>query len=260
MHEQPAFEPSSELEVPRLTRLSTGAEGRLDFPCPYETCDGSGFELDEEANTARPCRCRERRVALARSRSLAHSIPRRFRDVAFDRHPVTSLDRTITAPVRSFCAQIEARLDRGDGLGFWGPPGTYKTTLAMLVSKRALAAGRAVAIYTLPELLTEIRTTYDDNSDRSYQRLMQQLAGVDLLHVDDMAVARTNDWTLEQLYSVINTRYEDQRSIVYTMDVPAPDDLGKHVGERTFSRLVEMCGDPIPLMGEDQRKLNAPQH
>ena len=40
-----------------------------------------------------------------------------------------------------------------------GPVGTGKTTLAMLVSKAALKAGRSVAIYSLPRLLNEIRDT-----------------------------------------------------------------------------------------------------
>ena len=41
-----------------------------------------------------------------------------------------------------------------------GPAGTGKTTLAMLVSKAALKAGRSVAIYSLPRLLNEIRDTH----------------------------------------------------------------------------------------------------
>ena len=219
--------------------------------CPH--CDGSGFILDEATGTASPCECRPRRIALARTRSLSHHIPRRFLDVGFDRNPVTNMDPTIVRAVERYCRSIDERLDRGEGLWFQGPRGTGKTTLAMLVSQHALRAQRAVAIYTVPQLLAEIRKTYDDDSRHDYLELTRRLASVDLLHLEDMAVARTNEWVLEQLYTIINDRYQDERSVIFTADVENPDDLAAHVGERTYSRLIQMCGDPLPLRGEDRR-------
>ena len=219
--------------------------------CPH--CDGSGFILDEATGTASPCECRPRRIALARTRSLSHHIPRRFLDVAFDRNPVKNMDPTIVRAVERYCRSIDERLDHGEGLWFQGPRGTGKTTLAMLVSQHALRAQRAVAIYTVPQLLAEIRKTYDDDSRHDYLELTRRLAGVDLLHLEDMAVARTNEWVLEQLYTIINDRYQDERSVIFTADVENPDDLAAHVGERTYSRLIQMCGDPLPLRGEDRR-------
>jgi DNA replication protein DnaC len=219
--------------------------------CP--TCDGSGFILDEDSGAARPCECRPRRIALARSRSLSNHIPRRFLDVGFDRNPVREMDPKVVREVKHYCRTIDERLDRGDGLWFQGPRGTGKTTLAMLVSQHVLKARRAVAIYTVPQLLSEIRKTYDDDSRHDYLDLTRRLAAVDLLHLEDMAVARTNEWVLEQLYTIINDRYQDQRSVLFTADVEHPEDLAEHVGERTYSRLIEMCGDPLPMRGEDRR-------
>jgi DNA replication protein DnaC len=228
---------------------------RGDFPCPYGACDGTGFVLDEDTNTARPCRCREQRISLARSRSLTHEIPRKYRNVGFERPPVTDMDPTIVREVRRFCDTIDDRLDSGDGLWLYGDsPGTGKTTLAMIVSQHAFRARRSVAIYTGPQLLTAIRTTYDESSSQSYSQLMERLRGVDLLHVEDLAVARTTEWVLEQLYTIVNDRYQDERSILITADVATPSDLGQHVGRRTYSRLSEMCGELIlPIFGSDRR-------
>src|SRR5437764_8682742 len=128
------------------------------FPCPYAACDGSGFVLDEDENVARPCRCRDQRISLARSRSLRHEIPEKYQHVAFDRPPVTEMDPMVVRAVRWFCDGIDENLDRGRGMCFYGPtPGTGKTTLAMLISQHALRRRRSVAIYTGPQLLSAIR-------------------------------------------------------------------------------------------------------
>ena len=63
---------------------------------------------------------------------------------------------------------------------------------------------------------------------------------------------------LEQLYSIVNARYEAERAIVATTNL-MPDALAEHLGARTVSRLVEICGDPIPLYGCDRRLEHRPE-
>jgi DNA replication protein DnaC len=222
----------------------------LDGPCPFEECDGSGFVFDDETNTAYDCRCRPQRVALAKARHLSAVIPRRYADVSFDRPPVTEIDAQVVAATRRFAGQIDAQLDAGRGLWFMGPVGTGKTTLAMLVSKAALRAGRSVAIYSLPRLLNEIRDTH--RAERSHVELLDRLTAVDLLHIDDVGAERTTDWVLEELYSIVNGRYEDQRSIVLTTNILDREALCEQITDRTVSRLTEMC-DELPLLGHDRR-------
>ena len=218
--------------------------------CPFDLCDGSGFRYDEATNTAYDCRCRPQRVARAKARSLSAVIPRRYRDVSFDRPPVSDLEPAIVAATRRYAGSIEDQLDAGRGLWFMGPPGTGKTTLAMLVSHAALKTGRSVAIYSLPRLLNEIRDTH--RAERSHVDLLDRLTRVDLLHIDDVGAERTTDWVLEELYSIVNGRYEDQRSIVITTNILDRRALCEQITERTVSRLTEMC-DELPLLGDDHR-------
>lgn len=218
--------------------------------CPFDLCDGSGFLTDTETNTAYDCRCRAQRVARARARSLSAVIPRRYRDVSFDRPPVNEIDPAIVAATRRYAATIDDQLDAGRGLWFMGPPGTGKTTLAMLVSKAASDAGRTVAIYSLPRLLNEIRDTH--RADRSHIDLLNRLTRVDLLHVDDVGAERSTDWVLEELYSIVNARYEDKRAMVITTNILDREALCEQISARTVSRLTEMC-DELPLLGHDHR-------
>jgi DNA replication protein DnaC len=214
-------------------------------------CDGSGFVTDEATNTDAPCRCRPQRVSQAKARRLEARIPRKYRDAGFERRPVTDMPSPVVAEVRRFVRDIDRNLEEGRGIWFTGDVGTGKTTLAMLVSKAALDAGRSVAIYSLPRLLNLVREAI--GSEEGKLDLLDRLGTVDLLHVDDVGAEHTSDWVLEQLYSIVNTRYEDQRSIVVTTNLQ-PDELGAQIGTRTVSRLIEMCGDPLPLFGADRRR------
>jgi DNA replication protein DnaC len=222
--------------------------------CPYEECDGSGFVIDEGTNTASDCRCRAGRIAMARTRHLEGRIPRRYQGVSFERPPVSDIARIAPEQIRvirRYVHTIEDGLDAGRGLWLVGDVGTGKTTLAMLVSKAALEAGRSVAIYSLPRLLNLIRETID--SDEGKLDFLDRLAIVDLLHIDDLGAEHQTDWVLEQLYSIVNARYEAQRAILATTNL-TPEKLAEQIGPRTVSRLQEICEEPLAFFGEDKRR------
>jgi DNA replication protein DnaC len=217
--------------------------------CAFKICDGSGFLYDEETNTAYDCRCRPQIVARNKARGLSAVIPVRYRDIGFDRFPVTEIDPMIVAATRRFADHIDERIDEGRGLWFIGPVGTGKTTLAMLVTKAALSAGRSAARYSLPGLLSQIRKTFETGS---HVDLLERLTAVDLLHIDDIGAEQTTPWVLEELYSIVNARYEERRSMVITTNILERETLERQITERTVSRLTEMC-DELPLVGPDHR-------
>jgi DNA replication protein DnaC len=240
---------------PRPVRLAA-ADDAVHPACPLGVCDGSGWILGPE-DVARPCECRERRVARRRARGVASAIPRKYRGVSLERPPISDMARDpaqapVYEAVKEFVEQIGDRLDGGDGLWLMGDVGTGKTTLAMLVSKAAVEAQRTVAIYSLPRLLSRIRRTYDAEAGEPYLEFFERLTSVDLLHVDDLGVEKRSDWVLEQLYAIVNERYEAQRSMVVTTNLDQSA-LEEQIGPRTVSRLVEICGDPLPLFGDDLR-------
>ena len=285
-------------------------EPQESVPCPFGVCDGSTWILDEETNEARPCRCRDQRVRQAASGGVGTGIGRRFLEVSFDREPIVSLDSMVLRQVRAFVRAIDENLEKGRGLWFDGPVGTGKTSLAILVAKAAKDAGRSYAVYPVPRLLAEIKRTFDRDASDTYLGVFRRLCTVDVLVLDDLGAEKQTEWVLEQLYSIVNERWQDRRSIVVTTNIPDADPeaparllqasvrdlreaasrvdgrdaedlrrivdrveqmtarvaeldvdssydpilrLRRQIGSRTVSRLVEICDDPIPIMGPDLR-------
>jgi DNA replication protein DnaC len=244
----------SEHATEQAAQSGTGHPHERSGLCPFEMCDGTGFVVDEATNTASDCPCRPGRIARIRAARLEGRIPRRYQGVSFDRPPISDIARTALDQVQSirrYVRAIEQNLDSGKGLWIQGDVGTGKTTLAMLVSKAALDAGRSVAIYSLPRLLNLLRESMD--SETGMLDFMDRLTAVDLLHLDDLGAENQTEWVLEQLYSLVNERYEEERSIVVTTNLIDTAELEQQIGRRTVSRLTEMT-DQLPLFGADLRE------
>ena len=227
--------------------------------CPLAKCDGTGW-IDVEDGVVEPCECRSIVRTRSRARGLASTIPARYRGVSFDRPPLSDMARQpetqhVVAAVREYADDVSARLRDGASLWLTGDVGTGKTSLAMAVSAAAANAGQSVAIYSMPRLLARIRRTYDgDAGEDSYLAFFERLTSVDLLHIDDLGAEKRSDWVLEQLYAIVDERYGAQRSMVVTTNLEE-EQLEEQIGQRTVSRLVEMCGElgPLRLQGRDRR-------
>jgi DNA replication protein DnaC len=163
--------------------------------CVYGECDGSTWILDEDTNETRPCRCREQRVRRAGAGGVGTGIGRRFLEVSFDREPIVSLDRAVLRQVRAF----------------------------ILVAKAARDAGRSYAVYPVPRMLAEVKRTFDRDAADNYLGFFRRLCTVDVLVLDDLGAEKPTEWVVEQLYSIVNERWQDRRSIVVTTNVPDPD-------------------------------------
>jgi len=192
-------------------------------PCPFGECDGSTWVLDEHTNETRPCRCRAQRLRRSVSGGVGTGIGRRFLEVSFEREPIVSLDRMVLRQVRAFVRSIDDNLGSGRGLWFDGPVGTGKTSLAILLAKAAKDSGRSYAVYPVPRLLAEIKRTFDRDASDSYLGFFHRLCSVDVLVLDDLGAEKQTEWVLEQLYSIVNERWQDRRSIVVTTNTPDPE-------------------------------------
>ena len=214
--------------------------------CPLGKCDGSGWIVDDD-DLARPCDCRERRVAQARTRGRAHACCRpSTRASSFDRPPVSDmardpLARDVVEIVRAYIDDLDAnarrrsralvrgrRRHREDDAG---DAGLQAGDRVRLLGRDLLAAAASGA--DPPHLRRRV-------GELSYLGFFDRLTSVDLLHIDDLGAEKRTDWVLEQLYAIVDERYAANRSMVVTTNLDH-EQLEEQIGERTVSRLAEMC-------------------
>lgn len=100
-----------------------------------------------------------------------------------------------------------------------GANGTGKTHLAAAVAAHRVEAGDRVAFATVPDLLDELRATFDPDSGERFDTLFRRLRDVDLLILDDLGAHQSSGWAQEKLYQLLNYRHLGRRPTVVTSDL-----------------------------------------
>lgn len=242
--------------------------------CP--DCDGSGFAFTTDAHGYRfvsECNCRkvDRKVRIFNQAMLParyanasmHDFSRlALRGTAGERHRTTTLAATTAAMRFMTTFQPGCR-----GLLLHGPAGSGKTHLMVATLRHlVLNLGVQVRFIEFMHLLSELRATFDGQG-RAYD-VMEPLVTVPVLAIDELGKGRRSDWERDVLDELISKRYNARHTTLFTTnykvgEAPAaavPETptaggwryLSERIGERSYSRLKEMC-DPYLIEGDDLR-------
>lgn len=149
------------------------------------------------------------------------------------------------------------------GFFLFGGFGTGKTYNVYALAKQLITDDINVWVFNLPRLLNTIRSSFSkqevynedtDNYSYAFVKDMKDIEGlinVDILIIDDIGAEKPSDWVAETLYYLINSRYEDMRTTIFTSNLSL-DKLADRIGDRIVSRIAEMC-DVYEISGEDKR-------
>lgn len=236
----------SRLQTLRLPGMAQALEEQLTQP----DIDQLGFEerlgllVDREV-THRENRVLQGRLSRARLRQQAC-----IEDI--DTRTPRGLDRATLARL---------------GTGTWlrehhnvlitGPAGVGKSYLACALAQQACRLGFSARYLRLPRLLEELAIA---RADGSYAKQLRRLAKIDVLVIDDWALAPLGVDGRRDLLEILDDRYQ-LRSTLVTSQLPV-DQWHAYIGEATLAdaildRLIH-ASYRIALKGDSMRRKNAP--
>lgn len=116
----------------------------------------------------------------------------------------------------------------------------WKLTLQWHKDQFARMLSKDFIFTNTTELLAEFRNSYN-TPDQNETQILKKYKKVKLLVLDDFATEKTSEWANQMLYMVLNYRYENEKTTIYTSNFSL-DELSKRLGDdRLTSRIGHEC-------------------
>ncbi len=165
----------------------------------------------------------------------------------FENFEVNSNNKKVYQSLKEYSEKLANSVER-KGLILVGNNGVGKTHLACSIANELIKNGIPIIYGTLINLLAELKNSYDIDNNISEMEIIKLYKKVDLLIIDDLGKEKPSEWGLEKLFTIINSRYEnnlpviittnyDQNSLINRLSINGEIETAKSI----ISRLYEMC-------------------
>lgn len=218
-------------------------------PATCPRCNGSGWIPVGGGDSLRVEACGCQGELRKQQRIAAANIPKRY-------YPHCTLDNFY---VRDNAALIAAKRYVQEFVDLWsgggstglllmGGCGSGKTHLAVAALLEIINSGKPgrVLFSNFQDLIQEIQASFDSDQVPSKSELLRPLLEVDLLVLDELGAQKPTTFVQDTLYYVINTRYNNNSTTVFTTNYfdrtgeQKEESLEQRIGVRLRSRLSEM--------------------
>lgn len=194
-----------------------------------------------------------RRIAADNHRSLLLrvGVPARFTGRTLATFKAETPDQQKALAVAAeFVANWSETKRKGSWLVFSGQPGTGKSHLAIAILQALLPAhnGRYM---TCMELIQTIRSAWRKDSEASELEVVEELAQVPLLVLDEIGVQNGTESEMLHLFDVLDKRYRDLMPTILLTN-QNKDGFRQFVGDRVYDRMTE-CAKWVPFVWPSYR-------
>ena len=165
----------------------------------------------------------------------------------FENFEVNSSNRNVFQNLKKYSEKLVNEIEK-KGVILVGNNGVGKTHLACSIANELMKNGIPVIYGTLINLLAEIRNSYDLDNNVSEMEIIKLYENVDLLIIDDLGKEKPSEWGLEKLFTIINSRYENNLPVIITTNYNQNTLIERislngeiETAKSIISRLYEMC-------------------
>lgn len=249
--------------------LRTNLRSLIKLPDNCPDCGEANWKIilvdGEQMEVPRECPCRlkmrleheenmraiENRNAQERIQKLFEEsmMSARFKDRTFDNFKQYNDSLSYAfGTARKYAQNFEnARKLSRNGIIFTGGVGSGKTHLAASIANYLLRKEVKVVFGTMSDFLEKIKEGFSTDSNET----IKALRCADLLVIDDFGKEKETEWVKEQIFKIINARYENNLPIVITTELSAKAILTRF-DKAVYSRINECCF-PIKVEADDYR-------
>ena len=232
--------------------------------CPL--CNDSGFmrTKTDTGTVLKRCTCTQMTQLLKRYEQA--QIPGRMAQKELANFNFADVSTNVVRTVSPYLANYKPG-EMNPGLIFWGDVGRGKTHLmSAIVRQLILRHGVTARFVEFSHLLADLKSSFGRGGGS--HELIEPLVKVDILAIDELGKGRNTEFEGTVLDELVSRRYNAGRTILATTNyepgvskgVATPDfttgtrpALIDRVGDRVYSRLLEMC-NMVQMEGRDYRQ------
>lgn len=150
---------------------------------------------------------------------------------------------------KNYVANWNAMKKEGLGLLLWGSVGSGKSYMAACVANELIKQGADVKMTNFATVLNDLFHCEDKNE------YIRALSRYSLLILDDLGIERTTEYSLENLFHVIDARYTSGKPMIITTNLSLEELKNqKQLSlKRIYDRVLERCM-PVCVSDNDFRK------